>query len=264
MQVRTLLAQPPSEEDANHELRRVFYAINVSDEEKQNFEQRFNLELINGYGLSEALTIVTMTPVFGPKRWPSIGLPQQDREVKIVDGEGQEVPRGHVGEIAVRGVPGTTIMKGYYKNPEATAETIKDGWLHTEDNGYMDEAGYVYFVDRKKDMIKRSGENVSASEVENVLSNHPNIVEVGVLGVPDPIRDEAVKAFIVLDEPDTLTEEDITDYCKDRLANFKVPTIIEFRESLPKTSVGKVEKKTLRAEEMEKAEKEKVSSELGR
>lgn len=248
MQVRTLLAQSTSDDDHEHELRRVFYAINVTDQEKEQFERRFKVELINGYGLSEALTIVTMAPVFGPKRWPSIGLPQQDREVKIVDIEGREVTRGEVGEIAVKGVPGMNLMKGYYKNPEATAEALKEGWLYTGDNGYMDEKGYVYFFDRKKDMIKRSGENVSASEVENVLSDHPQIVEMAVLGVPDPIRDEAVKAYVVPSEPGILTEEDIIEYCKSRLAYFKVPTVVELRESLPKTSVGKVEKKILRSE----------------
>lgn len=255
MQVRTLLAQPPSENDADHRLRRVFYAINVSDEEKESFEERFNVTLMNGYGLSEALTIVTMTPVFGPKRWPSIGLPQQDREVRIVDVEGNEVSSGEVGEIAVYGKPSVTLMKGYYKDPEATAEAMREGWLYTGDSGYMDEKGYVFFFDRKKDMIKRSGENVSASEVENVLNDHPRVAEAAVLGVHDPIRDEAVKAFVALDEPDAITEEDIIDYCKKRLAHFKVPTIVEFYEELPKTSIGKIEKKVLRAAEAQRSER---------
>lgn len=258
MQARTLLAQPPSEQDAAHELRRVNYAINIGDEEKERFEQRFGVELVNGYGLSEAMTVVTVAPTFGPKRWPSIGLPQQGREVKIADAEGHEVPRGEVGEILVHGVPGRTIMKGYYKDPEETAEALTDGWLHTGDFGRMDDKGYVYFFDRKKDVIKRSGENIAASEVENVLVDHPNIAEAAVISVPDPVRDEAVKAFVVLDAPGALTEDDVARYCKTELAAFKVPTFIEFRESLPKTSIGKIQKKILQAEGTGSGEQEKV------
>ncbi len=144
--------------------------------------------------------------------------------------------------------PGRTITAGYYKDPETTARTIVDGWLHTGDNGYADEDGYLYFFDRKKDVIKRAGENVSASEVEVALLEHPAVRIAAVIGVPDPIRDEAVKAFVVLADGETVSEEEIVEHCRDRLAPFKVPTIVEFRDSLPLTSVGKVEKKLLRAE----------------
>lgn len=248
MQVRTLLAQPPSEGDSNHQLRRVFYAINVTNHEKEEFERRFNVELINGYGLSEAMTIVTVAPTFGEKRWPSIGLPAFDRQVKIVDENGDEVPPNTVGEIVVSGIPGRTLMVGYFKDPEATAETLKDGWLHTADNAYADEQGYLYFFDRKKDVIKRAGENISATEVEFVLVEHPLVAEAAVIGVPDDIRDEAVKAYVVLVEGKQLEVGELLDHCRERMASFKVPSIIEIRESLPKTSIGKVEKKVLRAE----------------
>jgi len=248
MLVRTLLAQPEDPGDRDHVLRRVSYAINVSDEEKDRFERRFAVELINGYGLSEAMTEVTVCPVSGPRRWPSIGLPVIDRHVRIVDGDRREVPNGDTGEITVHGVPGRTIMREYYKDPEATARTVVDGWLHTGDNGYLDERGYLYFVDRSKDIIKRAGENVSASEVERVLLEHDGIVQAAVIAVPDPIRDEAVMAFVVVRQDQTLTEEDVHAHCAGRLARFKIPTIVEFRAELPMTSIGKVEKRRLREE----------------
>lgn len=248
MQVRTLLAQPPSPDDARHALRRNFYAINVTDGEKKEFERRFGIELLNGYGLSEAMTIVTIAPLFGDRRWPSIGLPTADHRVRIVKDDGTDAAPGDVGEIVVSGVPGRTLMVGYHRDPEATSATIRDGWLYTGDYGYLDDGGYVYFVDRKKDVIKRAGENISASEVEAVLAEHALIADVAVIGVPDPVRDEAVKAYIVPAAGAELTVDDVLDHCRGRLAAFKVPTIVEFRSSLPKTSVGKVEKKALRAE----------------
>jgi crotonobetaine/carnitine-CoA ligase len=246
MLLRTLVAQPENAQDREHDLRRVSYAINVPTDEKEQFERRFGVELLNGYGLSEAMTEVSVCPVYGAKRWPSIGRPAFGREIRLVDVNGDEVPLGDVGEITVRGVPGRTIMKGYYKDDEATARTIIDGWLHTGDNGYFDEFGYLYFFDRAKDMIKRAGENVSASEVEVVLADHPQVAVAAVIGVPDPMRDEAVMAFVVSEPGASLTEEEIVRHCEQHLARFKVPTIIEFHDSLPMTSIGKVEKKQLR------------------
>lgn len=248
MLARTLMKQPERADDAAHSLRRVVYAINVTEAERVAFERRFSVELINGYGLSEAMTTVALMPVNGHKRWPSVGLPTLGRAIRIVDDAGRELGPHEVGEIQVHGVPGRTLMKEYYKDPQATADTIIDGWLRTGDNGFVDEDGYLYFVDRKKDMIKRAGENVSASEVEFVLAEHPGVARAAVIGVPDPIRDEAVKAYIELHEPGSLSEEELIRHCETRLAKFKVPTIVEFREQLPVTSVGKVEKKVLRAE----------------
>jgi crotonobetaine/carnitine-CoA ligase len=247
MLLRTLLAQPESPDDSKHAVRRVPYAINVSASEKDAFEQRFGVELLNGYGLSEAMTDVSVCPVYGEKRWPSIGQVSFGREVRLVDGQGNEVRPGEVGEITVRGVPGRTIMKEYYKDPTATARTIVDGWLHTGDNGYFDEHGYLYFFDRAKDVIKRAGESISASEVEVALTEHPLVSLAAVIGVPDPIRDEAVMAFIVPEPGAELTVDELLRHCSDRLARFKVPTSIEFRDALPMTSIGKVEKRRLRS-----------------
>lgn len=247
MVVRTLLAQPAADADRDHALRRVSYAINVSDAEKEEFERRFGVELLNGYGLSEAMTEVSVCPVGGPGRWPSIGLPAMDRQIRLVDAAGHEVAQGEVGEITVKGVPGRTIMKEYYKDPEATARTIRDGWLSTGDNGYLDERGYLYFFDRAKDIIKRAGENVSASEVEAALAEHPLIARAAVIGVPDALRDEAVMAFVVLEPGASLARDDVERHCAQRLARFKVPTIVEFTDALPMTSIGKIEKHKLRA-----------------
>lgn len=246
MQARTLLAQPPDSSDVHHQLRRVFYAINIPTPEKDEFERRFGVELINGYGLSEAMTVVTCSPVYGPRRWPSIGRPVHDRRVRLVDESGCDVATGDVGELLVQGIPGRTLMKGYYKDPESTARTIIDGWLRTGDNAYADEAGYIFFFDRAKDVIKRAGENISASEVEAVLLQHPGVAEAAVIGVPDPIRDESVMAIVVAADGVELTTESIQAFCRERLAIFKVPTIVTLRDSLPKTAVGKIEKKLLR------------------
>lgn len=248
MQVRTLLAQPPDPGDTDHRLRCNFYAINVLDSEKEEFERRFGLRLMNGWGMSETFCAVTRSPLYGDIRWPSVGVPLHDRLVRVVDENGQDVPTGTIGEIVVGGIPGITIMKGYFKDPEATAATIRNGWLHTGDSGYLDRYGYLYFYDRIKDVIKRAGENVSALEVEAILLTHPEVAEAAVFGVPDPIRDEAVKACVVVAAGSPLGPEDLRAYCGLYLSGFKVPTIIEIRDSLPKTSIGKIEKRTLRQE----------------
>lgn len=248
MQLRVILAQPPSDDDADHELRRVFYAINVSTADKEEFERRFAVSLINGYGLSETMTLVAASPVVGPRRWPSIGLPSPGRIVRLVDDEGNDVPVGEVGEVVVHGVPGRSIMLGYYGDEEATAATLRDGWLHTGDKAYADAEGYLYFFDRKKDVIKRAGENVSAVEVETILLDHPAVADAAVVGIPDAIRDEAVAAVVVLAAGATASADDLTTYCGTHLARFKVPTVVAFRDHLPKTSIGKVQKGELRRE----------------
>lgn len=249
MQVRTLLAQAESPTDRDHSIRRIVYAINVPDSEKAAFETRYGVELTNAYGLSEAFTLVTMAPVHGQKRWPSIGLPTMDRQVRIVDTDGHDVPTGETGQIIVHGVPGRTVMKGYFNDPAATEATLRDGWLYTGDNGFADEKGYLYFFDRLKDMIKTAGENVSASEVERVLLTHDNVIEAAVIGIPHPIRDEVVKAFVVARDQSTVTVDDLVDHCSKHLAKFKVPAHIDVVDALPKTSIGKIEKNLLRSNE---------------
>lgn len=248
MQLRTLLAQPPRNTDRDHRLRRLFYALNVTDKEKDEFQDRYGIELINAYGSSEAMTLVTLSPVFGPKKWPSIGKPLLGRSVRLVDIDGNDVPLGSVGEIIVQGIPGRTLMKGYHNNPDATAAALRDGWLWTGDNAYADEEGYLYWFDRRADMIKRAGENISTVEVESVIADHPAVQEVAVIGVPDALRDEAVKAFVVTKFGATITADNIVEFCSTRMARFKIPTEIEIRSELPKTSVGKIAKGVLRKE----------------
>jgi crotonobetaine/carnitine-CoA ligase len=249
---KMILAQPKHELDGVNDFRLVMYAIAISDEQWVEFETRFNVQLSDLWGMTETLAETTMNPPDLEMKRNCIGLARPGNEIKVVDEEGQEVPTGKVGEMIVQGVPGRTLMKGYYKNPEATAQTIQNGWLYTGDNAYMDEDGYFYFVDRKKDMIKRGGENVAAVEVEYVISLHPKVQEVAVVGVPDPIRDEAIMALVVLKKGETSDADEIITFCKERLAKFKVPSFVEFKESFPKTSIGKVQKNILRTEEMKK------------
>jgi crotonobetaine/carnitine-CoA ligase len=247
MQLRTILAQPPAEGERDHVVRRLFFAINVTDAEKAAFEERFGVTLINGYGLSEGMTLLTCSPIAGPRRWPSIGLPSPGRQLLLLDDAGEEVPPGEVGEIVAVGTPGRDIMLGYYGDPDATAAALRPGGrLHTGDNAYADAEGYLYFFDRKKDMIKRAGENVSAIEVEAVVMDHPLVADAAVVGVPDDIRDEAVAAVVVPASPGALSAEELIDYCRGRLSKFKVPTVVSFVDELPKTSIGKVRKDELR------------------
>lgn len=245
--VRTLLAQPPDPDDARHHVRRAFYGLAITDEEREAFESRFAMTLLNGYGLTEAAAEVASVPVHGPKRWPSIGLPVQDRLVRLVDNAGQDVPPGEIGEILVWGRPGRTLMKGYYRDPEATARALRDGWLVTGDLAFADEAGYLYFAGRKKDIIKRAGENVSAIEVEEALMSHPAVSDAAVVGAPDPVRDEAVWAYVVVTD-DAVDEQQLIEFCAQHLAHFKVPSVVQMRGALPLTAVGKADKVRLREE----------------
>jgi acyl-CoA synthetase (AMP-forming)/AMP-acid ligase II len=177
------------------------------------------------------------------KRLTSAGIARTDVEVKIVDSEDQELPVGELGEIVVRGM---VVMKGYWKNQTATAETIRGGWLHTGDLGIMDEDGYLYLLDRKKDMIISGGENVYSREIEDVILKHPAVFEVAVIGVPDEKWGESIKAIVVLKQGQKVTEDDIINFCKDHLASYKKPKSVEFINAIPKSSLGKVLKKELR------------------
>ena len=166
--------------------------------------------------------------------------------MRVVDEQGHDASEGEVGELLVAGEPGTTLMAGYLGDEEATQEAITDGWLHTGDNVCVDGDGYFHFVDRAKDMIKRAGENVAASEIESVVNSHPAVFESAAIGVPDEMRDEAIKVYVVLSNGASATLDDLTAWCATRLARFKLPGSIEFVDSLPRTSVGKIRKEVLR------------------
>ena len=213
-------------------------------ETKERFEALSGGKLFEGYGLSEAPTASHCNPVFGENRTGSIGLPLPDVEVRIINlDDGVAVlPPGQVGEMALR-CP--QMMKGYHNMPTETANTLRDGWLFTGDIAYMDQDGYFYIVDRKKELIKPGGYQVWPREVEEVIIKHPKVLEVGVAGVPDPYRGETVKAWVVLKPGETATEDEIREFCKKDMAPFKVPTHVEFRDELPKTTVGKILRREL-------------------
>ena len=199
-------------------------------------------KLFSGYGLTESAAPNVLPPLERIKPG-SVGIPVPWVEVKIVDDQGNEVKRGEIGEIIMKGWP---ITPGYYNQPELTQEVIRDGWLYTGDIGRFDEDGYLYIVGRKKEIIIVGGLNVFAPEVEGVIMKHPKVKEVAVVGVPDKLRGEAVKAVIVPKEGEDLTEKEIKNFCRKNLASYKVPTIIEFREELPKTGSGKIKKQLLK------------------
>lgn len=246
MLARTMMLQPIDEGERDHCVRSVQYYLAITEEEKAVFEKRFGLRLMNCYGSTESICWILTDLPFGERRWPSIGRAGLGYEVEVIDDDGRVASAGETGEIVVRGIPGISLMKGYYGEPGVTAATIDaDGWMHTGDKGYRDEDGWFYFVDRKSNMIKRSGENISASEVEGVLMEHPSIAEAAVIGVPDPVRDQAVKAFLIPEEGCVVDAEEVASYCRGRLACFKVPSIIEVVDDLPRTSVGKIAKKLL-------------------
>lgn len=246
MMVRTLLMQPENPLDGENELRDVLYFLPLDTGDKERFEERFNVRLMNSYGSTESLTWVITDYPAGKRKWPSVGRVGIGYRAKIVDDEGRELPIGEIGEIMVWGVPGRTLMKGYYHDAENTARTLEpDGWMHTGDKGYVDDEGFFYFVDRKSNMIKRSGENISSTEIEEVLLQHPKIGEAAVIGVPDPVRDQAVKAFIVPFHGVQIDEAEVRVYCERHLAAFKIPSFIEICDALPRTCSMKVEKKKL-------------------
>jgi crotonobetaine/carnitine-CoA ligase len=248
--IRGLLSRPPSQTDREHSIRVIGTGLQLSEAELEEFVARFGIPLVsNGYGLTEACTGVLGTLLEGPQPYPSIGVPIFDREVELRDESGVPVQDGEIGEICVRGVPGRSIMAGYFVDDAATSEAIRDGWLHTGDLAWQDDEGYFYFASRRKDMIKRAGENVAAQEVETVLGEHPAILEAAVIGVPDSYRDEAVKAYLVLESDASIDLEAVSIYCSGRLAAFKIPTAIEIVPDLPRGLLGKVDKEQLRQRE---------------
>jgi long-chain acyl-CoA synthetase len=220
-------------------------------ETKEKFEALTGGKLVEGYGLSEAPTATHCNPLFGDIRTGSIGLPLPDVDCRIISLDDGVTPLkpGEVGELCVQG---PQVMKGYHNMPTETANTLRDGWLYTGDIAKMDEEGYFYIVDRKKELIKPGGYQVWPREVEEVISTYPKVLEVGVAGVMDAYRGETVKAWVVLKPGETATEEEIREYCKKNMAPFKVPTQVEFRNELPKTTVGKVLRRELVREHMEK------------
>jgi long-chain acyl-CoA synthetase len=214
-------------------------------ETKEKFEALTGGKVFEGYGLSEAPTATHCNPLLGENRTGSIGLPLPDVDARIVslDDEVTELSVGEVGELIVKG---PQVFKGYHNMPTETENALRDGWLHTGDIARQDEEGYFYIVDRKKELIKPGGYQVWPREVEEIIATNPKVKEVAVAGIPDPYRGETVKAWIVLKPGEAMTEDELKEYCKDKMAKFKIPTHVEFREGeLPKTTVGKILRREL-------------------
>ncbi|MBF7083856.1 long-chain fatty acid--CoA ligase [Desulfallas sp. Bu1-1] len=216
------------------------------------FESMYNCVIIEGYGLSETSPVNAFNTIEGPRKPASTGIAINGVEVKIFDEQDNEVPTGVVGEIVVKG---PNVMKGYYKDPEATALAMRGGWFHTGDMAYKDEDGHIFIVDRKKDMILKSGYNVYPREVEEVLYTNPKVAGAAVIGVPDELKGEEVKAFVVLKEGETATEEEIRQYCRSKIAPYKTPRYIEFLDALPMGSTGKILRRQLRDIELSRTKK---------
>ena len=213
----------------------------------RRFQQFFpNAHFLNGWGLTETCPPNTVIPL-GSKNIESVGRPAPWVEVKIFGVDDKELPQGAVGEVVIRG---WVVMEGYYQDPKTTAEVLRGGWFHSGDLGRFDEEGFLYIVGRKKDMIKVSGEIVYSFEVENVLLKHPAIQEAAVVGEPDKLRGEIVKAFVALKKDIFANSSDIRSFCKEHLAHFKVPHDVEIRDSLPKTPSGKIQKEKLKIQEV--------------
>jgi long-chain acyl-CoA synthetase len=214
----------------------------LSLETWKQFKEKFGGEIAEGWGLTEGGSNNTSS-AHVPKKPGSIGVPQKGMEMKVFDARGNEVPQGEEGELVLRG---PMVMKGYWKQPEATAEVIRDGWLYTGDVGYVDKDGYFFITDRKKDIIIKGGENISPRKIEEALMAHSKVGEAAVIGIKDKVYGEDIKGFVVLKPDQTATPEEILDYCKANLSKFLVPKEIAILTAFPKTVVGKILKKELR------------------
>lgn len=212
-----------------------------------NFEEKFGKPILEGYGLTEAGPLVVFQRLDHSRKPNSVGYPAYGVQVRIINNFNKEVSFNEVGEVLVQGA---NVMKGYLNRPEATKEVLKDGWLHTGDVGKFDDDGYLYIVDRKKDLILKGGFNVYPREVEAILIAHPGVKECAVIGIADEIQGEEIKALVVPKFKDTLTKEELVEYCREKLAVYKCPKYIEFVKSLPRGATGKILKRELRKDDV--------------
>ena len=247
--VPTILAavlHAPGAPDGPTSLRYIMCgAAPLSVELLDAFQQRFGIRILEGYGLTETACIASINPFYGDRKAGSIGLPVRGQKMKIAGPDGGEAAPGEYGEIVIKG---PNVMLGYLNRPEATAETIHDGWLHTGDVGYVDEDGYFYIVDRSKDMIIRGGENIYPREIEEVLYAFEGVAECAVVGIPDEVRGEEVLALVAPKPGTTLDLDELAAHAAERLAKYKLPRRFEIRDELPKTPTGKISKGPLRDE----------------
>ncbi len=224
----------------------------LPEEVQKRFESLTGASLVEGYGLSEASPVTHVNPMAGRRKLGSIGLPIPGTEARIVDPDTRApLGPGHEGELAVRG---PQVMRRYWNRPEETAAALHDGWLLTGDIAVMDEEGYFRIVDRRKDVIISAGMNIYPREIEEVLLQHPKVMEAAVIGIPSRLREEVVKAFLVVQPGETVTRAEVLEFCRDKLARYKLPREVELRDALPKSIVGKVLKRVLREEERSRQE----------
>ncbi len=247
--IKMLLECPEHISEKGHTLQKAGYGLFVHYQDLLTFQERFGVKLYQWYGMTESITTNIVTPLHEEMMTDPesgivpIGKPGLGQDVRIIKEDGEEAGPGEIGEIIIKS---PSLMKGYYKNPEATAKTLQNGYLYTGDKGYYNEEGFIWFVDRNKDMIKRAGENISSIEVENVLSSHASIEECAVIGEPDSLREEAVIAYIRCSEGKQVSSDELNEFCKERLSYFKVPQEFRFVEDFPRTSIGKIQKNLLR------------------
>ena len=247
--VPTILAavlDAPGAPDQGNSLRYVICgAAPLSVELLRAFQDRYGIRILEGYGLTETSCIASINPFYGARKVGSIGLPLRGEQMKIVGADDEDASVGDYGEIVIKG---PNVMAGYLKDAKATAESIRDGWLHTGDIGYADQDGYFYIVDRSKDMIIRGGENIYPREIEEILYEHEAVLECAVIGVPDAVRGEQVLAIVAPRSGTKLDLDQLAAFAAERLAKYKLPQRFELREELPKTPTGKISKGPLREE----------------
>ena len=238
-----LWKQPEQPDDADNPVR-LGWGVPMPEFADQ-FEERFALKLIENYGLTDA-GVVIFHPYDEPRRPGSCGKAVHPYDVRIFSDEDEELPDGEVGEIVIRPLEPSLIMDGYYKMPEATVATMRNLWFHTGDLAYRDEDGFFFFVGRKKEVIRRRGENISAFEIEEIVSAHPTVLECAAIGIPSELTDEDVKLCVVLRPGMSLTPEKLIEFCSDKMAKFMLPRYVEFLDDLPKTPTQKIEKYRLK------------------
>ncbi len=218
---------------------------------QQKFEKLTKGRIVEGYGLTETSPVACANPIWDKRKSGSVGIPWPDTEVMIYSIEKEsEAEIGEIGEVFIKG---PQVMSGYWNRPEDTKQTFHGDWFKSGDMGRMDEEGYIYIVDRKKEMIIASGYNIYPREVEEVLYEHESIIQAAVVGIPDEYRGETVKAYVVLKEGAQVSEEELENYCRKKMAAYKLPRIFEFRDELPATLTGKILKRVLLDEERNKS-----------
>ena len=241
-----LYKAPPREDDADNDVRLAM--VVPPPEDLEGFEKRFGLRVVyETFGMTEG--IVNAPAIAEPRRPGCCGRPDDNTEVRVVDEDDLPLPPRQTGEIVMRTREPYTMMSGYYQMPEATVEAFRNLWFHTGDLGYTDEDGYLYFVGRKKEAIRRRGENISAFEVEAIVNRHPSVLESAAIAVPSELGEDEVKIVVVCKDGERISPEELIRYCEDHMAYFMVPRFVEFRESLPKTPTQRVEKYKLRGED---------------